>query len=65
MLQVFEIKQRIGSLYQWKLEYVVLEDMLIFLYAECSARDWDGTGLLGGIPRVVVQISALTLKGPL
>ncbi len=24
-----------------------------------------GSGLLGGIPRVVVQISALTLKGPL
>jgi hypothetical protein len=24
-----------------------------------------GLGLLGGIPRVVVQISALTLKGPL
>ncbi len=23
-----------------------------------------GSGLLGGIPRVVVQISALTLKGP-
>jgi hypothetical protein len=28
----------------------------------CSARDSE---LLGGIPRVVVQISALTLKGPL
>jgi hypothetical protein len=26
---------------------------------ECSAHDWDGSGLLGGIPRVVVQISAL------
>ncbi len=24
-----------------------------------------GSGLLGGIPRVVVQMSALTLKGPL
>jgi hypothetical protein len=24
-----------------------------------------GSGLLGGIPRVVVQISALTQKGPL
>ncbi len=24
-----------------------------------------GSGLLGGIPRVVVQISALTLNGPL
>ena len=24
-----------------------------------------GSGLLGGIPRVVVQISSLTLKGPL
>jgi hypothetical protein len=24
-----------------------------------------GSGLLGGIPKVVVQISALTLKGPL
>jgi hypothetical protein len=23
-----------------------------------------GSGMLGGIPRVVVQISALTLKGP-
>ncbi len=34
-----------------------------FLY--CSARDWDGSGLLGGIPRVLVQISDLTLKGPL
>ncbi len=31
----------------------------------CSARDWDGSGLLGGIPRVLVQVSALTLKGPL
>jgi hypothetical protein len=31
----------------------------------CSARDWERSGLLGGIPRVVVQISALTLKGPL
>jgi hypothetical protein len=26
---------------------------------ECSARDWERSGLLGGIPRVVVQISAL------
>jgi hypothetical protein len=25
----------------------------------CSARDWERSGLLGGIPRVVVQISAL------
>jgi hypothetical protein len=25
----------------------------------CSARDWERPGLLGGIPRVVVQISAL------
>ncbi len=33
--------------------------------SQCSARDWERLGLLGGIPRVVVQISALTLKGPL
>jgi hypothetical protein len=25
----------------------------------CSARDWERSGLLEGIPRVVVQISAL------
>jgi hypothetical protein len=35
------------------------------LIINCSARDWDGSGLLGGIPRVLGQISALTLKGPL
>ncbi len=29
----------------------------------CSARDWERSGLLGGIPRVVVQISALLYKG--
>jgi hypothetical protein len=28
-------------------------------YSNCSARDWERSGLLGGIPRVVVQISAL------
>jgi hypothetical protein len=28
-------------------------------YGECSAHDWERSGLLGGIPRVVVQISAL------
>jgi hypothetical protein len=26
----------------------------------CSARDWERSGLLGAIPRVVVQKSALT-----
>jgi hypothetical protein len=31
----------------------------------CSHVTGTGSGLLGGIPRVVVQISALTLKGPL
>jgi hypothetical protein len=25
----------------------------------CSTRDWERSGLLGGIPRAVVQISAL------
>ncbi len=29
------------------------------LYVMCSALDWERSGLLGGIPRVVVQISAL------
>jgi hypothetical protein len=35
---------------------------LIFL--ACSARDWDRNRILGEIPRVVVQKSALS-KGPL
>ncbi len=36
-------------------------------YLNLAVRHVTGTGsgLLGGIPRVVVQISALTLKGPL
>jgi hypothetical protein len=42
-----------------------VEETSVFPSGRCSARDWDGSGLLGGIPRVVVQISALTLKGPL
>ncbi len=38
-----------------------------FFYFNPNVRHVTGTGsgLLGGIPRVVVQISALTLKGPL
>ncbi len=34
-------------------------DVAKLSYVSCSARDWERSGLLGGIPRVVVQISAL------
>ncbi len=36
----------------------------ILLFRWCSARDWDRNRILGEIPRVVVQKSALD-KGPL
>ncbi len=48
--------------------YVVGEDAkILFLYKMGCVRHVTGTGsgLLGEIPRVVVQMSALTLKGPL
>ncbi len=37
--------------------------LLLFRYVQHVTG--TGSGSLGGIPRVVVQISALTLKGPL
>ncbi len=40
----------------------IIRLLIIFLgldILDCSARDWERSGLLGGIPRVVVQISAL------
>jgi hypothetical protein len=37
---------------------------LIFIKRPVWHVTGTGSGLLGGIPRVVVQISALTLKGP-
>jgi hypothetical protein len=49
----------------------VLKKVNLNLWQTCHDLlfGWDvtgtGSGLLGGIPRVVVQISALTLKGPL
>ncbi len=40
-------------------------DSAEYIQGWCSARDWERSGLLGGIPRVLGQMSALTLKGPL
>ncbi len=51
--------------------YVGNSFIVLFYYRAAGdntlVRHVTGTesGLLGGIPRVVVQISALTLKGPL
>ncbi len=40
--------------------------LIIRTFSDCVQHvTGTGSGLLGGIPRVVVQISALTLKGPL
>ncbi len=54
-----------GHLKVPKCEIFDLFDFNDFYVMKCSARDWERSGLLGGIPRVLGQISALTLKGPL
>ncbi len=52
---------------KWKICHCMNLIWLFFNWVFTIVRHVTGTGsgLLGGIPRVVVQISALTLKGPL
>ncbi len=44
---------------RFKIDVVIMIICSIVIIINCSARDWEQSGLLGEIPRVVVQISAL------
>jgi hypothetical protein len=63
------IKDTISEQKDWKTIYCETKEIndfaiVILNQTDCSALTGTGTGLLGEIPRVVVQKSALS-KGPL